>query len=73
MSVLKCLVDYETEKIKKISGESMQPFFNWRKQNMDRLFYFLHPDWLWNLWEFLQRISPAAISPHVPTTGFIGR
>jgi hypothetical protein len=25
------------------------------------------------LWEFLQRISPAAISPHVPTTGFIGR
>ncbi|CAG0921361.1 unnamed protein product [Notodromas monacha] len=66
-----CLVDYLTEKIKKTQGESMQSFFRWRKQNMDRELYYLNPDWLWSLWDLLQLHTPASIVGHVPTTGFI--
>jgi hypothetical protein len=50
----------------------MQSFFKWRKQNMHRELYYLHPEWLWDLWDILQRYSPATIVGHVPTTGFIG-
>ena len=38
----------------------------------DKAYYLLHPEYLWNLRDLLQSVSPYPIPAHPPRSGFIG-
>ncbi|CAG0897064.1 unnamed protein product [Cyprideis torosa] len=56
----------------KSGPEVFQPYFKRRKDVPHEQYYFLHPDFVWNLWQFLQEFSTVPITDGYPTSGFIG-
>ncbi|CAG0888868.1 unnamed protein product [Darwinula stevensoni] len=47
-------------------------FFHMRVVNPDLEFFLLHPEVMWELWEFLQRNTPSKILRNPPSSGFLG-
>jgi hypothetical protein len=68
-----CLINTKSTSVTKTTGDSLQPFFAWRRENMDKDVRFIHSDWLWNLTDVLNWYFPGLNSATgVPSTGFIG-
>ena len=47
-------------------------FFHMRVVDPDLEFFLLHPEVMWELWEFLQRNTPSKILRNPPSSGFLG-
>ncbi|KAM9482395.1 beta-galactoside alpha-2,6-sialyltransferase 2b isoform 1-T2 [Clarias gariepinus] len=47
-------------------------FTEHRKKFPSQALYILHPNYLWNLWNILQRNTEEKVQPNPPSSGFIG-
>uniref|UniRef100_A0A8C9WF00 Beta-galactoside alpha-2,6-sialyltransferase 2 n=1 Tax=Scleropages formosus TaxID=113540 RepID=A0A8C9WF00_SCLFO len=48
------------------------PYVEHRKKNSSQPFYILHPKFIWQLWDLIQRNTHENIQPNPPSSGFIG-
>ncbi|CAG0919233.1 unnamed protein product [Notodromas monacha] len=67
-----CLVNRDSEDIRKDEQDSLQPYFAWKKRNKNKELYYLDPNWIWELGEMLQELSAFPIEISTPSSGFIG-
>lgn len=49
-----------------------EPYFRFRRKFPDQSFYILHPQFTWDVWDYLQRNTAAPIVRHPPSSGFLG-
>ncbi|XP_046719694.1 beta-galactoside alpha-2,6-sialyltransferase 2b isoform X2 [Silurus meridionalis] len=57
---------------KKPDHNLFTPYIKQRRRSPSQAFYIMHPDFLWNLWDFLQSNTEENVHPNPPSSGFIG-
>ncbi len=69
-----CLRDVEFENISKAEDKDpLGSFFHFKMKHPERQFYYFDPVWIWQLGDFLQKLTTVHLRTLVPSSGFIGK